>query len=85
MNNIYNNCPLSFRYFQGNRVFVRAVKNIAVNDVIGENYGPLFTQVARDERRQQLKSQYKFDCICTPCQDDWPKFEDMDTEVMRFR
>ena len=74
-----------YRYFQGTSVIVRAIKNIRQGEMIAENYGPIFTQTPRAERQASLKSQYKFDCICVPCTEDWPMFKNMDNRMMRFR
>jgi len=74
-----------YRYFQGTSVIARAIKNIHQGEMIAENYGPIFTQTPRAERQASMKSQYKFDCICVPCTDDWPMFKNMDNGIMRFR
>jgi hypothetical protein len=74
-----------YRYFQGTSVIARAIKNIHQGEMIAENYGPIFTQTPRVERQASLKSQYKFDCICVPCTEDWPLFKNMDNGIMRFR
>lgn len=76
---------LLYRYFQGTSVIVRAIKNIHQGEMIAENYGQIFTQTPRAERQASLKSQYKFDCKCVPCTEDWPIFKNMDQRIMRFR
>ncbi|PNF41904.1 hypothetical protein B7P43_G15535 [Cryptotermes secundus] len=73
------------RYFQGTTVIARAIKNIHCGEMIAENYGPIFTQTPRAERQATLKSQYKFDCLCVPCNEDWPMFNNMNQGIMRFR
>ncbi|XP_069689519.1 SET and MYND domain-containing protein 4-like isoform X2 [Periplaneta americana] len=77
--------PGIIRYFQGTSVIVRAIKNIQCGEMIAENYGQIFTQTPRAERRAILKSQYRFDCVCVPCQEDWPLFSNMHQGIMRFR
>jgi hypothetical protein len=74
-----------YRYFQGTSVIVRAIKNIHHGEMIAENYGQIFTQTPRAERQASLKSQYKFDCVCVPCTEDWPLFKNMHQGIMRFR
>ena len=74
-----------YRYFQGTHIIVRAIKNIRKGEMIAENYGQIFTQTPRAERRATLKSQYRFDCMCVPCQEDWPLFKDMHQGILRFR
>lgn len=73
------------RYFLGTSVVVRAAKNIACGEMIAENYGPIFTQTAKSERQLALKRQYWFECSCAPCEEDWPRFQDMDPSVFRFK
>ncbi|XP_019536792.2 SET and MYND domain-containing protein 4 [Aedes albopictus] len=73
------------RYYKGNSVCVRTVKGIAAGSMVAENYGPLFTQVSREERRNTLLNQYKFTCNCRACSENWPKFNDMDSNVLRFK
>ncbi|XP_052868960.1 SET and MYND domain-containing protein 4 [Anopheles cruzii] len=73
------------RYYRGNQVCVRTVKTIAAGSMVAENYGPLFTQVPREERRETLRNQYRFECLCEPCVASWPLFKDMDASVIRFR
>jgi hypothetical protein len=73
------------RYFQGTSVIACAIKNIHCGEMIAENYGQIFTQTSRAERQATLKSQYKFDCLCVPCNEDWPMFNNMSQGIMRFQ
>ncbi|XP_052868961.1 SET and MYND domain-containing protein 4-like [Anopheles cruzii] len=77
--------PGIVRYFTGTTVHVRTIKNIAAGAIIAENYGPLYTTMARTERRLSLASNYKFECHCDACEAGWPKYADMDESVIRFR
>lgn len=79
------NISFIFRYFSGSQVIVKAVKPIASGKEICENYGPIYTEVARETRRNELKLRYWFDCNCIPCTEDWPVFDNMTTDVLRFR
>lgn len=38
---------------------------LKLGETINENYGPIFTQKEREERKQVLKERYWFDCRCT--------------------
>uniref|UniRef100_A0A1B0CSA0 Protein-lysine N-methyltransferase SMYD4 n=1 Tax=Lutzomyia longipalpis TaxID=7200 RepID=A0A1B0CSA0_LUTLO len=77
--------PGVVRYFRGNRVYVHAIKNIKAGEIVAENYGPLYTQEDREQRRNTLKQVYHFDCMCVPCQENWPLFADMNNDILRFR
>lgn len=77
--------PGIVRYYNGNIVVARAVKNIKNGEVVAENYGPIFTQQLREDRRSHLKEQYWFDCECTACVGIWPLFKNMENTYMRFR
>lgn len=69
--------PTTVRYFDGNRVIIRATRNIAPNEQISENYGPIFTQEPQHERQLQLKEKYKFECQCEACSNKWPLLKQM--------
>ncbi|XP_001865735.2 SET and MYND domain-containing protein 4 [Culex quinquefasciatus] len=73
------------RYYKGNSVCVRSVRSIAAGSMIGENYGPMFTQTPREERRATLLNQYRFSCNCRACSENWPLFSEMDDTVLRFK
>lgn len=73
------------RYYKGNSVCVRSVRSIAAGSMIGENYGPMFTQTPREERRATLLNQYRFSCNCRACSKNWPLFSEMDDTVLRFK
>lgn len=74
-----------FRYFSGPNIVVRAVKNISKGQEVSENYGPIFTRVPKQKRQAEMKDQYWFDCNCTPCTHDWPLYDDMNENYMRFK
>ncbi|XP_058447148.1 SET and MYND domain-containing protein 4-like [Malaya genurostris] len=73
------------RYFIGNAVHVRTVKNISAGSMIAENYGQLFVRSELLERRYSLKSTYKFDCNCQACDENWPTFYEMRPDMLRFK
>ncbi len=77
--------PGVVRFYTGTTVNVRSIRKIPLGQVVAENYGPIFTQVPRDERRRILQEQYKFECSCTACTNVWPTFKDMDDNFIRFR
>ncbi|XP_038209258.1 SET and MYND domain-containing protein 4 [Zerene cesonia] len=77
--------PGVVRYFCGPYIVVRAVKNIRKGEEVAENYGPIFTTMPKDKRQAQLKDQYWFDCKCLPCEQDWPLYEKMTENYMRFK
>ncbi|KAF6205866.1 hypothetical protein GE061_020040 [Apolygus lucorum] len=76
--------PSIIRYFEGNKVVVRVIKNIKKGEKIYENYGPIFTQTPKAERQATLKNQYWFECSCEPCSRNWPMLDGMDVSTMRF-
>ncbi|CAH2100286.1 unnamed protein product [Euphydryas editha] len=77
--------PGVVRYFCGPYVVVRAVKNIKKGEEVAENYGPIFTTVPKQKRQADLKDQYWFDCTCLPCQQNWPTYDEMTENYMRFK
>ncbi|XP_045490330.1 SET and MYND domain-containing protein 4 [Pieris rapae] len=77
--------PSVVRYFSGPYIIVRSVKNIKKGEEVAENYGPIFTVTSKEERQAILKDQYWFDCTCEPCQQNWPRYDQMNETYMRFR
>lgn len=77
--------PGVVRFYTGTVVNVRAIRKISQGDLVAENYGPIFSQVPRDERRKKLQDQYKFDCNCTACVNNWQTFKEMNDNYIRFR
>lgn len=74
-----------FRYYKGTSVYVHAITNIKAGNVIAENYGPLYSQNPIQERKNTLKEQYWFDCMCHACIDNWPLYDEMNTKEIRFK
>jgi hypothetical protein len=58
-----------------------AIKGIAANQPISDNYGPYFTKADREDRRMKLKGRYWFHCTCDACTNDWPKLHDSLVEI----
>lgn len=73
------------RYYKGSAVHVHSVSNIKSGGTISENYGPIYSQNPIDDRKSTLKEQYWFDCNCKPCYENWPLYENMKTDEIRFR
>ena len=68
---------VTFRYFQGTRVIAVTIRNVQKGEMMAENYGPLFQETERAERRRILRRQYWFDCNCDACTLDWPTVSQM--------
>lgn len=77
--------PGIVRYFSGSTIIVRTVKPIKAGEIIAENYGPIYTEVPIDVRRQELKTRYWFDCQCVPCTEKWSLFDEMTMDVLPFK
>lgn len=63
---------------------VRTIKPIKAGEIIYENYGPLYTSMNVEERRTNLQERYWFECFCTPCQEEWPLFEHLDSNQIKI-
>ena len=44
---MFNN--LHFRYFSGKKIILRAQRPLAVNELVSENYGPVFTMKNKEQ------------------------------------
>ncbi|ENN71059.1 hypothetical protein YQE_12243, partial [Dendroctonus ponderosae] len=63
---------LYFRHFVGKSIVLTSVRPLNPNEIIPENYGPVFTRQTLAERKRSLSSRYWFDCQCMACQQNWP-------------
>lgn len=61
-----------FRHFEGKNIVLTSVRPLKANEIVPENYGPVFTRRTLAERQRSLSSRYWFDCKCLACQQDWP-------------
>ncbi|SPP73851.1 blast:SET and MYND domain-containing protein 4 [Drosophila guanche] len=77
--------PGVVRYFRGTTIHINSVRPIEAGLPINENYGPIYTQDKREERQAKMKELYWFECCCDACIDNWPLFEDLPRDVIRFR
>uniref|UniRef100_A0A1A9WP51 SET domain-containing protein n=1 Tax=Glossina brevipalpis TaxID=37001 RepID=A0A1A9WP51_9MUSC len=77
--------PGVVRYFRGTTIHINTVKPIEAGLPISENYGPIYTQEIREERQSKLKDLYRFDCSCDACLENWPTFDKLPVDVIRFR
>lgn len=72
-------------YFINDTVVVRVVRSIRPGEEVTENYGPCFTTTGKIERQQTLKDQFCFECECIACLQDWPTFDNLTNNAVRFR
>lgn len=67
--------PDVVRHFVGTTIVLSAVRPIQPNEMIAENYGPIFTKQPLQLRQKNLQSRYWFKCACVCCKEDWPILE----------
>ena len=72
--------PAVSRYFNGTHIIFTTIRPVAANDVIAENYGPIFTKQSLAERQRNLSSRYWFKCECLACREDWPIFDKLNNK-----
>ncbi|CAL8135307.1 unnamed protein product [Orchesella dallaii] len=77
--------PAIVRYFINDTVVVRTVRTIRPGEEVTENYGPCFITHEKKERKGTLWEQFWFDCECVACNQDWPTFDKLTSEGLRFR
>lgn len=77
--------PSIVRYFKNTAVHIVTIRSIKAGESLSENYGPLYSQNSKEERQLKLKKFYWFDCQCEACEQNWPVFEDMKTDEIRFK
>ena len=59
--------PNISKYFIGPNVVVVANRKIFKGEEVTENYFPMYEYIERSSRQKFLKKNYKFDCLCIPC------------------
>ncbi|KAG5899048.1 hypothetical protein JTB14_000072 [Gonioctena quinquepunctata] len=67
--------PAVTRHFVGKSIVLKASRPLKRNDVIAENYGPIFTRKCLQDRQISLSSRYWFRCQCNACKFDWPSID----------
>ncbi|EDW01344.1 SET and MYND domain-containing protein 4 [Drosophila grimshawi] len=77
--------PGVVRYFRGTTIHINSVRPIEAGLPINENYGPIYTQDKREDRQARLKDLYWFECNCDACLDNWPLFDELPRDLIRFR
>ncbi|XP_075229356.1 protein-lysine N-methyltransferase SMYD4-like [Lycorma delicatula] len=60
--------PNIINSFSKEFLIVQAVRDIPRNDEVFNCYGPFYRRMNTKERKEVLKKQYFFDCLCPPCQ-----------------
>ncbi|CAF0766642.1 unnamed protein product [Adineta ricciae] len=70
--------PNVIRNFIGDTVVVRLLASISSNNVeLTDNYGCLSATMEKVERQKKLHEQYRFQCQCQPCVDQWPNYDQL--------
>lgn len=62
------------RYFIGKKIVIKAIRSLQPNELIAENYGPIFTRRNLQQRQNSLIARYWFNCKCKACTFNWPGF-----------
>lgn len=73
--------PSVARYFVGKKLILSATKPHRPNEILAENYGPIFTKANSKERQRALRARYLFSCNCMACQENWPTLQKIDKQV----
>lgn len=67
------------------KVIVRAIRTIYPGEVVTENYGPNYSSTILEDRQALLADYYLFQCDCIACKQDWPTFDKLSNDHMKFR
>jgi len=49
-----------------------SITPIKKGEPIQDNYGPIFTTMSKNVRKEKLAGRYWFNCNCIACTEDWP-------------
>ncbi|CAH1125912.1 unnamed protein product [Ceutorhynchus assimilis] len=64
--------PALSRHFVGKDIVLTSTRPLEPNELVPENYGPIFSRKSLADRKRSLSSRYWFDCQCLACQQNWP-------------
>ncbi|KAJ8956664.1 hypothetical protein NQ318_014018 [Aromia moschata] len=64
--------PAVVRYFVGKNIVIKAARSLQIQEIVAENYGPIFTRKNLQERQRSLLARYWFNCECDACKYNWP-------------
>lgn len=73
--------PSSFIIHTGNILVLRARRFMTPGEEVTISYGPLYGHEDRIDRREQLMSDYYFNCTCSACENDWPTVHKVTTFI----
>ncbi|CAH0716358.1 unnamed protein product, partial [Brenthis ino] len=76
--------PAVARYFENQKIVLRATRPLHPGEEVSENYGPHFLMRSLKERQRMLACRYWFRCECIACKEDWPTLKLMGTETTVF-
>ena len=69
--------PSVVRHCYGDVCVLRSMKYIKQGEPIIDNYGHLYPVEGKADRQKNLLEQYYFNCMCIPCMQDWPLYNDI--------
>ncbi|CAH1964942.1 unnamed protein product [Acanthoscelides obtectus] len=64
--------PAVTRHFVGKSIVLKTSRPLAPNEMVAENYGPIFSRKPIQQRQRSLLSRYWFKCECLACTYNWP-------------
>lgn len=73
--------PALSRYFIGTSIVLAANRPLRSGDMVGENYGPIFTKKTLVDRQRSLMSRYWFKCECQCCRENWQLLDKLNNKA----
>jgi SET and MYND domain-containing protein 4 len=52
-----------------------ALRPLQPGEMVGENYGPIYSKKSLAERQRALRARYWFKCVCQACAENWNTFD----------
>ncbi|KAL6259901.1 hypothetical protein P5V15_009812 [Pogonomyrmex californicus] len=69
--------PNILRHSRSKHIVIYAMYPIRKGEQLLDNYGKHYAIMPKATRQQKLLKQYYFTCDCTPCQEDWPLYHEL--------
>ncbi|EFA07768.1 hypothetical protein TcasGA2_TC005322 [Tribolium castaneum] len=68
-------CPNVMGWYHGVTRVLRAIRTIKKGEECFFSYGPLYTNIEKEERQNYIFFIYNFKCACRACKQNWPQTE----------
>jgi len=74
-------CPNTIRVNHGKKMFLMAKTVIEAGQEVSDGYGIHHLSMGKEDRQTKLERGFKFDCVCSACEENWPTFPHLEASL----